>query len=144
VSDQKKYVAAAAGPLSPSDFLNLWEVEELCRQARLHGLPDESDVRIEYDQTFYRNRYVVQHDPSKRRVDKVVDHMTPVEQAMASGGARFLSLGFIQSNDTRKPIQVRVEVQDDATGIVLTSLDLDEHQFARLLAGGVIKVKDSR
>jgi hypothetical protein len=65
MADEKKYVAAAADP--SREWLNLWEVEELCRQARKHGLPDEADVRIEFDQAFFRNRYSIHHDPSKTK-----------------------------------------------------------------------------
>lgn len=143
MTDKKRFVAAAAGPWSPSDYLNLWEVEELCRVARAEGLPDESDVRIEFDKTFYRTRYVVQHDPSRRKVGKEVDNMTPVEQAIESRGDRLVEIGFQRSSDVRKPITVRLQVQDDATNTVITSLDLDEHQWAMLLAGSVIKVKDT-
>lgn len=55
---KKKYVAAA--PDFDRDWLNLWEVEELCRQARAHGLPDEAEVKVIYDQNFLRTRYSIQ------------------------------------------------------------------------------------
>ena len=77
MSDKKKYVAAAAGPWSERDFLNLWEVEELCRQARKHGLPDDAEFRADYDQTFMRTRYSVTHDPLA--VSQMTPERTPIE-----------------------------------------------------------------
>jgi len=143
MADQKKYVAAAPGPMGPSEYLNLWEVEELCRQARKHDMPDESDFRIDYDPTFLRYRYVVQHDPSMRRVgQEVPDRLPPVEQAIASGGDRLVELGFVRRSDSREPVTIRLQVQDDASNVVIASLDLTEHQFAMLLSGSVIKAKD--
>lgn len=143
MAEQKKCVAAATGPWSDSDFLNLWEVEELCRQARKHGLPDESEFRADFDQAFLRTRYSVTHDPSKRSIAQMTPERTPVEQAIESRGDRLVSLNFVRSGDTRKPITVRIEVQDDATSVIMSSVDLDEHQFAGLLAGSVIRAKDA-
>lgn len=143
MTDQKKYVAAAPGPFGESDWLNLWEVEELLKQARKHGLPDESEVRVEYDQNFLRTRYVVAHDPSKRRVDQMVNHLTPVEQAITSGGDRLVELGFVRHSDVRQPVTIRIQVQDDASNIVMTSVELTEHEFALLLSGQVVKAKDT-
>lgn len=140
---QKTYVAAAAGPWSDSDFLNLWEVEELCRQARQAGLPDEAEFRADYDQAFLRTRYSVTHDPSKRRVDQMSPLRTPVEQAIEARGTRLVELGFIRSVDSRKPITVRLQVQDDSTGVIMTSLDLSEHEFALLVSGQAIHAKDA-
>lgn len=143
MTDKKKYVAAAAGPWSDTEWLNLWEVEELCRVARREGLPDESEFRCDYDKTFMRTRYSVTHDPSKRRVDQMAPLRTPVEQAIESGGKRLLELRFIRHSDVREPVTIRIQVQDDSTNIVMTSLELTEHQFALLLSGQVIKVEDS-
>lgn len=50
---------AAMSASDGADWLNLWEVEELCRQARKHGLPDESEVRVEWQPDFFRTRYAV-------------------------------------------------------------------------------------
>lgn len=55
---------------------------------------------------------------------------------------RLVELGFIRSTDSRKPIKVRLQVQDDETNTVLTSLDLTEHEFAALLAGSVQCVEE--
>lgn len=66
-----------------------------------------------------------------------------IETEVERGGFRNLSLGFISSGDARKPITVRVQVEDDVTNTIMTSLDLSEHEFAGLLAGRVLKIKDS-
>lgn len=56
--------------------------------------------------------------------------------------ARLVELGFVRSTDARKPITVRLQVTDDDTGQVMTSVDLTEHEFAALLAGSVITTEE--
>lgn len=108
------------------------------------GMPRDSVVKVEYDDTFHRHFLTITHDPTRRRVSLPYgNRLTPVEQAIEAKGKRNVSLGFISSGDARKPITVRIQIEDDSTGIVMASLDLDEHQFAGLLAGRVLGVEDA-
>jgi hypothetical protein len=57
--------------------------------------------------------------------------------------ARELSIGFIRHGDARKPVTVRVEIQDEEADVI-TSLDLTEHQWALVLSGSVITVEEAK
>lgn len=142
MADQKKSVISTAGPWGRElEHLNLWEVEELCRIARAEGLPDESDVRVEYDPNFHQTRYVVVHDPSMRKVGKVVDHLPPCGPVLEIGGDRLVEIGFESTSDVRAPRRVRLMIQDAATSQIISLIRLDEHEFVGLLSGMMTKVR---
>lgn len=135
---QVKYAAPMGEGLTLGDIIGTAEV------ALNQGLPMDSQVRIEYEQTFFRDFLTITHDPTRRRVTMPLrDNLTPVEQAIESGGDRLLEVGFVRHSDVRQPVTIRIQVSDDSTNIVMTSLELTEHQFALLLSGQVIKIKDS-
>lgn len=53
-----------------------------------------------------------------------------------------IELGLMQATDTRSPIIPTLTVTDTETKEVVHSWELDEHDFVRLLRGGVIKATD--
>lgn len=123
------------------ESLTLGDVIETVKQAEREGLPMDSQVKIVHEPNFMRDFISIIHDPTQRAV-RFTSAKTPVEQAIASGGDRLVELGFGRASDSRKPVVIRLQIQDDASNIVIASVNLDEHQFAMLLSGSVVKVKD--
>lgn len=58
-------------------------------------------------------------------------------------GERLVELNFVRPGDSRKPATVRIQIQDADSARIMTSVDLDEHQFVALLAGSVVTAKDA-
>lgn len=134
---QIKTAGTFGSPLTLGDLIGSVEV------ALHQGLPHESEVAIGYEESFMRDFLTITHDPTRRRVAFPLGDKTPVEQAIESGGERLVELGFVRHSDVRQPVTIRIQIQDDSTNIVMTSVELTEHQFALLLSGQVIKAKDS-
>jgi hypothetical protein len=124
------------------ESLTLGDVIETVKAAEREGLPMDSQVKIAYEPAFFRDFISIVHDPTRRGVT-FASAQTPVEQAIESGGDRLVELGFVRSSDSRKPVVIRLQIQDDASNIVIASVDLTEHQFAMLLSGSVVKAKDN-
>lgn len=140
MSSQRQQIKTAGsldGSVALGDIMGTIEV------ALNQGMPMDSVVKVEHDETFRRDFVTITHDPTRRRVSLPIrDNLPPVEQAIEARGDRLVEVGFVRSSDARKPITVRIQVTDDASNIVMTSLDLSEHDWAAVLAGSVIKVKD--
>lgn len=53
-----------------------------------------------------------------------------------------IELGLMQSTDTRDPITAQLRVTDSA-GRVIHEYQFTEHEFMRLIRGGVVRKRDS-
>ena len=53
-----------------------------------------------------------------------------------------IDLGFAQFTDSRKPIVPTLTVRD-SRGKVIHRYELDEHNFVRMLSGGVVRADDT-